>query len=517
MNGMIKRLTALMAALMLFLSASAALAEGTVPTAESVLNAGGAVAFEAQAQFDGASLKGIMGLALGGGAQDEATNTLIDAAISALNRLHVRGVYAKDGLSGYLGTQEGELINLQAVLYDEETMDNALTTNLLPGIALVVDPAMVKSAMGQMPQMSQAQAEAMLAPYGEAVLAFIQAQLNPQPLPEPLDIPDAGQFAFKADFELTTREVAELMEKLYNIFKNDKNLQAMIQQAGSASGEDPMEALKEMEEGIAEMKAAEDKVILSGVAYLNEAGDTTYVEALTPQEEEERARLTLLIKGGNLSEGTTVSMKLIAKGEDPYAAFTSEELTTPEPVLEEIDWDAVEADILSFSNFTDTLITLDISFTPEGDRISTATKLGLIAGGMNITVENESQSLIDRLETQTETRFFLGDQNPLITITVKAYQTDEHPQLPQLEGLKVVTLKTNEEGELVPNDVIALEQSMANLPGQLMANIAAALPEEGPALLTLISGYLTAQEPEIQGPEEPLVIEETEPAEPVNP
>ena len=516
MNGMIKRLTALMAALMLFLSASAALAEGTVPTAESVLNAGGAVAFEAQAQFDGASLKGIMGLALGGGAQDEATNTLIDAAISALNRLHVRGVYAKDGFSGYLGTQEGELINLQAVLYDEETMDNALTTNLLPGIALVVDPAMVKSAIGQMPQMSQAQAEAMLAPYGEAVLAFIQAQLNPQPLPEPLDIPDAGQFAFKADFELTTREVAELMEKLYNIFKNDKNLQAMIQQAGSASGEDPMEALKEMEEGIAEMKAAEDKVILSGVAYLNEAGDTTYVEALTPQDEETRARLTLLIKGADLSAGATVNMKLIVKGVDPYAAFTSEEPATPEPAAE-IDWDAVEADILSFSNFADTLITLDTSLASEGNRISTATRFGLIASGMSIAVENESQSRLDRLETQTETRFFLGGQNPLVTITAKVNQTDERPQLPQLEGLKVVTLKASEEGELVPNDVIALEESLANLPGQLMANIATALPEEGPALLTLITGYFTTLEPEIQGPEEPLVIEETEPAEPVSP
>jgi len=133
-------------------------------------------------------------------------------------------------------------------------------------------------------------------------------------------------------------------------------------------------------------------------------------------------------------------------------------------------------------------------------------------GGMNIVVEAEGTSRIDKLETQSEMRFYMGGQNPLVTFTARMYEQDEHPRLPQLEGRTLVTVMANDEGEMIPSDRIAMQRGMEKMPGILMAGLSKVLPVEGPALVTLITNYLTIQESETTIPE-PMVVEETVPAE----
>lgn len=508
MKGISKRFVALMAALMLFVSAGMALAEApeglVLPDAQALLAGGGTIGFEASARFDATTLKGLLGMFMGSAEDDEATQTMVDAILGALNKLFVRGAYAKDALSGFLGTEEGELISLQAA-YDEATLENTLTTNLLPDLAISLDPEMLRAAMGEMPQMSQAQAKAMLAPYGEAVMSFIQAQIGslPQIALEPYDIQGIGLFHYRADFDITTRETAELMEQLYNIFKDDQNIQALLQQAEAAGGEESMGALDDMESGIKEIKAAEDEVILIGSVYMNEDGDTIYVVLDTPEDSDGRAHVNVLVKG------SAVNVTMIIKGEDMFAQ-TGEE--TPAPIAE-IDWDQVKADILSGANYMDTLVVLDTDVETKGNVLISTTRMNVILGGLNILVEADGSSRLDRLDTQAELRFYMGEENPLVTFTTRMYELDEHPQLPQLEGRTAVSVMVNDEGDLVPSDRIALQRSTEKLPGIFIEALNKALPAEGPALMTIFTSYLTLQEPETAAPE-PVVVEETEPVAP---
>jgi len=507
MESISRRFVALMAALMLFVSVGGALAEAPVslglPNAEAVLEAGGTIGFEASARFDETTLKGLLGMFMAGAAGDEAGQTMVDAILGALNKMFVRGAYAREAFAGSLGTEEGELISLQAA-YDEATMENTLITNLLPDLAISLDPGMIKTVMGKMPQMSQAQAQAMLAPYGAAMMGFIQVQIGPQPqiASEPYDIDGVGLFHFKADFDITTREAAGLMEQLYNIFKNDRNIQALINQAAAAGGEDPTEMLGEMESGIARMKAAEDKVFLMGSVYMNEAGNTSYVVVDTPGDGDGRAHITVLVKGA------AVHVKVLVKGEEMPAVTAGE---TPAPTAD-IDWAKLEADILSGANYADTLVTVETDAQAQANVLGSTVRVNMMLGGMNIVVEAEGTSRIDKLETQSEMRFYMGGQNPLVTFTARMYEQDEHPRLPQLEGRTLVTVMANDEGEMIPSDRIAMQRGMEKMPGILMAGLSKVLPVEGPALVTLITNYLTIQESETTIPE-PMVVEETVPAE----
>lgn len=507
MKNSSKRFIAFMAALMLFLSAGGALAEAPVslglPNADTVVAAGGTVGFEASARFDETTLKGLLGMFMAGAVGNEAGTTMVDAILGALNKMHVRGAYAKDAFAGALGTEEGELISLQAA-YDETTMENTLITNLMPNLAISLDPEMVKSVLGQMPRMSQAQALSMLAPYGAAMMGFIQEQIGPKPeiALEPYDIAGVGLFHFKADFDITSREAAGLIETLYNIFKNDQNIQSLIKQAATAGGEDATEALGEMESGIAQMKAAEDMVFLTGSVYMNETGDTSYVVVDTPKDGEGRAHITVLV------EGAAVHVKVLVKNKE-IPAMTAEE--TPPPAAD-IDWAKLEADILSGANYMDVLVAVETDVQVQANALGSTAKVNVIAGGMNIRVEAEGTNRIDKLETQSEMRFYMNGQNPLVTFSARMYELEEHPQLPQLEGRTMVTVMVNEEGEMIPSDLIAMQRGMEQMPMILMAGLNKALPVEGPALVALITDYLTPQEPEITTPE-PVVVEEPAPAE----
>jgi hypothetical protein len=103
----------------------------------------------------------------------------------------------------------------------------------------------------------------------------------------------------------------------------------------------------------------------------------------------------------------------------------------------------------------------------------------------------------------------MGGPNPMLTLTGKIFETAEKPVAPALDGLQVVTLKTGDNGEMVLSDEAAVMNSLQKGLPLLMENLNKALPQEGPALVMLITQILSPQEDGMVE-EETVVVEATE-------
>lgn len=500
MKGISKRFAALMTALLLLVSAGAALAEAPkmdMPTPYKVMEAGGAIGFEGTLRLNADSLKGLLMMAVG--ASDEAASTMVDAAFGAVNKLSFSSLSSKDTVSGVLGTAMGELITFQVAM-DEASMENIITTNLLPGIALKMDPKMFNAAAGMQTKMSPEELERMVVPYGEALLSFFSSKLAPKPeaAEELYDIAGVGQFHYKAEYQLTTKDLAELVEKLFEIFKKDQKLQSFFQNAAASSGKAEMKKafdLEEAEKNIAELKKTEEKPVINGTVYTSKDNDSMYFVMDSPESQEEKIRVTVLA-GSNMGSGADVKVKVLVKTPE-YAASTQS--ASPAPA---IDWMALEEEILAGKNMSDTLVAVDVNVKPGETEMLSTFKVQLMASEFNATLDGEGSSRMDRLESRSELRLGMNGAQ-MITLTGKMFETDQKPAAPQAEGLKVVTLKADDEGEMSVSDEAAVKKSLEEALPVLMENLKKALPEEGPALVSFITQSLVPQQP-------PMVEEETE-------
>ncbi|MGI6688884.1 MAG: hypothetical protein ACOX6Y_11185 [Christensenellales bacterium] len=502
MRTILKRITALLAALMMLTSAGLALAAEApqVPAALKVIESGGAVGYEASAYFDGEALKGLMALAMGGAPADEATGTMIATAIAALNKLSMKGVYTRNNASGVLGTDLGEVITFQ-ISANEETMDNTVTTNLLPDVALQMDPAMMKTYMGQQNKITPEKMQEKVGPYLGVLASFLAEQAGPKPekAATPYDIAGVGKFDYMSAFEITRHEVAGLLEKLFGLFKEDKQLQGMMQQSPSVKGQSLEEGLQEFEAGIASMKEAPDAVLFTGSVYQNEAGDSSYFVMDTPEAGATKVRFTVLTAG---QEGAKVKVivKNAAPQMEPAAEGSAEAPAAP------VDWDALESEILSGKNFQDVLVLVDVSVKPGETGVTSLTKVSAFVMGMNIVIEADTTSRLDKLEENGNLKIYLNSPTPLVTVAMKLFETTDKPVAPAAEGLPLITLKADEAGELSPSDPEKLMLSLQSGLPILMENLNKALPEEGPALVAMIGNALNPPQPEVaeEAPAEPV-------------
>ncbi len=515
MREMSKRLIAFMTVLMLLIGAGAALAETPkvdVPVPYKVLEAGGAIGFEGSLNLDAASLKGLLMMTLGTSPADESASAVVDALFGAVNKLRFTSVYDKTTVSGVLGTDAGELITFQ-VAANEASMANSITTNLLPGIALQMDPQMLKAAMGQQrADVTPEKVMEMLAPYSEVLISFFNSKLGPKPEAgaSPYDIAGIGQFHHMTEYRLTSKDVAELVEKLFEVFEKDQKLQSLVQKAANESGQENVKAafdLKQMEEEVAKLKQAEEVLLLTGTAYGTQDNNTVYFVMDTPDTEKEKAHITVLVNNDEAT-GADVKVKVLVKNPEP-ATYPAPEATEPAPVAAAPDWLALEADILGGQNMRDVLVTVETNVKPGEKEMTSTFKANLVATGMNITLDGEGSSQMEKLFSQTVLRLGMGGPNPMLTLTGKIFETAEKPVAPALDGLQVVTLKTGDNGEMVLSDEAAVMNSLQKGLPLLMENLNKALPQEGPALVMLITQILSPQEDGMVE-EETVVVEATE-------
>ncbi len=516
MTGLSNRVIALMTALMLLLVSGAALAEAPkeIPTPMKVLEAGGAASFEGSIRVDSASLKSLLML-FSGGAPDEAETSVMDNVLSALNKLNFRLVNTKNAASGVLGTEAGELINFQAAVKDEASAENVITTNLLPGVALSMDPSVMKKLLDQQVQMDPAQMEEMLMPYAEAFMSFFAGKIGPKQgeSQETYDIEGVGQFQLKEEFSLTGKDIAELMEKLLEMYKKDQKLQEFVKKSSAAGqmtgAQDPMDP-KEVEEEIAEMKKSGDEPVINGTVYASGDGNKLYAVLTDGQEKNDtRVRVTVLADHDAMGKDV-VKVKVLTKSNE-----TDDDEEGADKPAEPIDWANVEADIMAGKSMSDVLVQVDFETADGEAALTSALKISAMVMGMNVRVELDGSSQKDKLNSDAMVRIYMNagaDGMPLVSLSGKITESADMPMQPSAEERKVVTLKMDEKGDMAVSDKTTLKESLKKGLPVLMENLNKALPEEGPALVMLLNQALGLQDPPAEMP-----AESEAPAAPANP
>ena len=139
------RISALLTALMMLLSIVPALAEA--PAAHEA-----PIAF--QNLLEGKTIETDVSIALNpmvgnllsdfsGAESDEASMAMFNTVINAINKLKANFVANEGAVSGFVGTDLGNLLDFQ-VDFNPQTNANHITSSILPGLALIVDPEMMK-------------------------------------------------------------------------------------------------------------------------------------------------------------------------------------------------------------------------------------------------------------------------------------------------------------------------------------------------------------------------------------
>ncbi len=441
-------------------------------------------------------LAGIIGM-VAGEPMDEVTATQFTTVINAVNKLKLRFVSGKGGASGTLGTDKGSLIDFQ-VAYNAENFDNHLTTNLLPGIALSADPAMLEGVLGSVSkaQFSPEQMQQLAQPYLSAATEYFNSLLPSLPKEEgTFTIEGYGTFTKRTQAALTTHAIAGLMQKIADVYKQDENLKQFISQLQNdlpeSEGAEVLQDLGQELENMAKQGLAEpDQTLLTGWVYESD-GSEIYIDAATPGGTPQGVKLDLLYSGAEQQHQT--KGRIIIKAQ---TAFTGETTTPPAP----IDWVALEGEITGGQNYTDTLVTFDVQGGAEGPAMSNHFSLNLHTSGLKAGLSIEGSNNLETRVGSSVLSLFMGFPEPLVTVSIHTAPTEEAPVAPLTDGAAVVTLK---EGEQPEETNALLEASLQKAIPALLSNLNTVLPEEGPALLQLLQGGAqpSISEPEVESTE----------------
>lgn len=456
----------------------------------------------------GRSIKGQVGLELNsdmlsalisqGAPPDESTKTVVDTLLSAVGKLKATSLIAKGAYSLSVGTDAGELFDLRMAM-DPETMQNRMTTSLLPGYVLSVDPAIFGdafSAQGLFPKFPEADMEALLQPYIEALSPLIEeritADLQAQTEEGPFEVPGVGTFASKAGYDIRQSLVVDVLATVHDLFKTDDKAQAYlteilqyVAQIQSKMGEEQAEPvpdipkiLAEMERAIEEGKAKDDEVLIHYDVYIDGPEDAMLVEG-TPTASDEGIFVSLWTQP--VENGTVLKISFISedKGEDEDG---------------EIDWHTVRQQVLSGENYTATLINLNIDASEDAAGGSHNTRLALevYAGGAynaGLTADIVSATG-DAFGFSGTLALSVFSPDPLLTVSFDISESDENPAAPEEEGETLVLTEETAETSL-PG---LLEALMGPGLSGLLERLETAMPEEAAIIQMMIGSMMPTAE-----------------------
>ena len=135
---------------------------------------------------------------------------------------------------------------------------------------------------------------------------------------------------------------------------------------------------------------------------------------------------------------------------------------------------------------------------------------------MNFGVMIKSAKDLDTMESSTSFALSMMQPEPLLTLTVSVKPTDEQPASTALEGVEVIMVK---ESGMTGEETKLLETSLTQALFELFTRVGAALPEEGPILMSLLGDMMAvpeeaepAEELQPEGTEAPLPESSEEPA-----
>ncbi|NLX83682.1 MAG: hypothetical protein GXZ04_07720 [Clostridiales bacterium] len=430
--------------------------------------------------------------------QDEATQAALMTIVQAVNKLKISALLGKNAASGTIGTDKGLLVDFQAKV-DEEGKQNNITTNLLPGLNLSVDPAMMAQFSGQamQQQMTPEQAMQLVGPYMAALTASIEkVTAEGQSEEGTFETEGYGTFSKRTSLTLTSHMMADLMLDLIKIYKQDEQMQKLLETSmqnnpaaamnmpEGAEIPSPEETLKEMEEDLQETKAEENKTLLLVTAYEGD-GQNLYLDMVTPDGVGAPVKIDVLLKGAVMEtsgavEQVEMTMKLIG--------HTPQSIENPE---DKVDWKLVEQELKSGSNYRDTLVDLNLTMKNELPKAKSNLNLNMFSGGMQIGIAANSESDLATKNSTTVVSLSLMSPEPLVKLTISTKPTEEAPAQPVLEGTANLVISEKDLSEDQQN--LVMESLQKVLPDRLST----ALPEEAPAILALLGmGANDAEIPE---------------------
>lgn len=457
----------------------------------------------------------------------EEDAAILATLVNAVNKLKTT-IINNTNISGVVGTDQGDLFNFQAAI-NEQTLENNITSNLLPGLALSVDPAMMSkmSTAGQTPDQA-------FAPYINAFMEYINTIEAAKEKEEgTYEIPGVGTFNSRSQREVTMHMAVNFLEKLMEIYNNDPAMKKLVEEAASANQDlnptdestTPEDMAQELTDTLELIKSQEDQVVLSAITYEDGSGKS-YTEMTTPEGEMKNYRIELLINVPNAQNGQYSSVEISAKiltktnlptfedmfdiedeADQPAAEDETSQPATEEEVVTAIDWQAQENDIKSGFNFIDSLINLSFSLKREAPQVNSNFGMNWLTGGITIGISYNDSSNMGAMTSEGSLSLALMSSEPLLTISYTASPVDAQPIAPVTEGAQQVIISEDQ----TPEEADAMmEQLMSVLMPALQERLIAALPEEGPTILTLIEDAQGQAEEEMLEPEAESVEEQPE-------
>lgn len=532
MKSMTRKIAALMMAVAMIVSlASYAQAEQPALDVQNALARGANLKLEMDMQLNSDVLLPLLGGVDGSG--DVSTQTMMTSLLSAVNKLTTTVIYNQGAMSARFGTAASDLITVQGRM-NPETLENSFATNLLPDMSITMDPAMMKNAMDSLPQnaaqqMTPEDMQAMVAPYGNAVSAFVNEKVLPAAQLEqgPFAVEGVATFEARTTVPVTTHGTADFLDAVLAVFKNDTKLQGLlgeslktVQTAERNTGTeadapaDVPAMIKQMESGIADIRSKADEAV-GTVRYYASPSDVTapvYLEIETDASTDQPMFATVLIK--DQEKSSDIAIALLIKGEDDSVSTGTEQivsLTTPasgtevtEAPAREVapaaatDWAALHNAVLKGEDQTATLINMTIKTQASDasaesnlafDLRAPMAGMGSLYAGIAL---NMSAVLGDKVDQRGTLTVSALSPAPLMTVNFHLTETDETPAEVPAGTQSVVLSETTTEAET--------EQLMNALATQglptILENLKTALPEEA-GIITLLIQQMTEQ-PETQ-------------------
>lgn len=489
MNGTLKRMAAIVMAAMMLLGSFSAFAEMPMMQVTDVYARGARIKSETTIDINQETVSGL--LAMFGGAQDgaEMQNLLIDTVLGAIRKLNF--VSLSDGADSFvsIGTEAGELLNVM-VTNDEQSNEMVILTSLLPHIGLAMPVEALTSSV-QTQDLDEVMNQ--LAPYGEVLTDFATTDLLGAAAAEEgsFEIADVGTFDSLVKGELKSHSLADLMDRLLAVFKEDADLQqtldAAISTGANATQMEGVEVsssqdmIKEIEEAIAEIRADENETLASLAMYTTNESEAVYAE------------LELLDDGQAISL-LSLAMAPTENGADVYLSILLSESEDETAVQGPVDWAAKRQGVLDGTSYTDVLIDIAISQNTNvaANRDEVKGGINIYLGGIQLGIGIDGGAALEgEYASDFVISFSVFSPDPLFTVTTKSYETQEEMPATTRDGYKMISLS----GELSDEDNQALNEAIGTALPELIERLKVALPEEGQMLAAILESMMNPGTP----------------------
>lgn len=520
-----KRIASFVVALMMMLGVISALAQQPAASAlpgmegvalvQAALARGDSMTLKATIKVDEAMVSSLLG-GMGGPSQS-AELQQIKTVLSALNKLQLNATYNNTNASFVLGTEKGELVTLQASGKDGQ---NTLTTNLLPGVKLTVDPSLGKSfaaAQGAMDSQAAAKMLTLAQPYANLVTKFVNDAVAQEKAEQgAFDFAEAGKYASRTQVTVTNQLVASLMEQLSAQFKQDKEAQALMDQmiksnAPAAGTKQAPQTVEEMIAGMdkaaAELKAAAPASLFTVTAYTAEnAKAPQYFVVESPADAKDMFNVTVLDKP--VENGNDLSISLVVLPQDPTVAGGEKKTTVvlqsatekvaaspaaspAAPAAAATDWNALRQAVVSGENTKATLVNIQLKSNRQGDKQLSNIVIDMRSAGMFVGINSEGENNLAG-QAGGKGQFSLSFLTPTPMVTIN-YELAESKQAPvALAGNAAETVVLSEKTSEADSEKVKQALLTKGLP-QLMQNLKTALPEEAETLVMALQGAPTQE------------------------